>query len=199
MSSARPRLRSGLFVGYLPCIQQRKTNIKSHFAGLAPPSRYFLLLRQQESTQRKGDPQRVEFPPQPHRTGRGRNLRRANVAPAADSRPLNTLSGTPVSACADGSGAASGGLLLRRPVPIAALVLLCDQVARDAVYLSKITIVSTPPLAPSSMPTGGAAAVLSGWLFERLDVSQSRVPAVPQQCQVPEGSRRSCLPGWPGR
>jgi hypothetical protein len=51
------------------------------------------------------------------------------------------------------------------------------------------------PRAPSSMPTGGAAAVLSGWLFERLDVSQSRVPAVPQQCQAPGGSRRPCLPG----
>jgi hypothetical protein len=29
----------------------------------------------------KGDPQRVEFPPQPCRSGRGRNLRRATVAP----------------------------------------------------------------------------------------------------------------------
>jgi hypothetical protein len=67
--------------GCLPCFQQRKTNNKSHVAGLDPPSRYFAFASPKESTQRKGDPQRVEFPPQPHRPGRGRNLRRATVAP----------------------------------------------------------------------------------------------------------------------
>ena len=71
--------------GLLPGLQQRKTksktNNKSHFAGLAPPSRYFTFASPKESTQRKGDPQCRETPPQPSRPGRGRNLRRASVAP----------------------------------------------------------------------------------------------------------------------
>ncbi|WP_159875008.1 hypothetical protein [Aquitalea denitrificans] len=67
------------------CVDDLKNNLKikdkNNFAGLAPPSRYFTFASPKESTQRKGDPQRVEFPPQPHRPGRGRNLRRASVAP----------------------------------------------------------------------------------------------------------------------
>jgi hypothetical protein len=62
-------------------LKTNKTNSKINFAGLAPPSRYFTFASPKESTQRKGDPQRVETPPQPHRSGRGRNLRRATVAP----------------------------------------------------------------------------------------------------------------------
>jgi hypothetical protein len=71
-----------------------------------------------------------------------------------------------------------------------------SPMGRSTVKRSRInpfsTLKTTTPMrrwAPSSMPTGGAAAVLS-WLSERLDVSQSRVPAVPQQCRAPEGSRR---------
>ena len=51
------------------------------------------------------------------------------------------------------------------------------------------------PRSRSSMPRGGAAAVLRGWLFERLDDSQSRVPATPQQRRDPEVCRRPCLAG----
>ncbi len=53
--------------------------------------------------------------------------------------------------------------------------------AKAAEVFRLVFIISTaPPPALSNMPAGGAAAVLSGRLFERLDHSQSRVPAVPQ-------------------
>ncbi len=55
--------------GYQPGVLQRKCKDKAKFAGLAPPSSFFLLLRlpKERSSQRKGNPQRFEFPPRPHR------------------------------------------------------------------------------------------------------------------------------------
>ncbi len=65
------------------CASRKPSKSKDKNKSRVSPRRRgtLLLLRQKESTQRKGDPQRVEFPPQPCRPGRGRNLRRANVAP----------------------------------------------------------------------------------------------------------------------
>jgi len=54
----------------------------------------FFCFAKKESTQRKGDPQRIETPPQPCHSGRGRNLRRANVAPLRTADRL-----TPCAAC----------------------------------------------------------------------------------------------------
>ncbi len=156
-----------------------------NFAGLAPPSSFFLFLPKDRS-QRKGNPQRVEFPPLPCCPGRGRNLRRANRV-AADSRPLNILSGTSVSACADGARSSWFCFGLRNKWGCFYSVcwertgLGAAQSGVIAAIHHKLPTAPTPPHPPSSMPRGGAAAGLSGWLFERLDVSQSRVPAVPQQ------------------
>ncbi len=145
-------------------------------------------------TQRKGDPQRFEIPPQPSRPGRGRNLRRANVAPLRTADRL-----TPCAA-----------RLRRLALTGFGLAEFVRAIAQADVNSAPPPFMANPafhfveifpqhrrhPWALSSMPTDDAAAVLSGWLFERLDVSQSRVPAVPQQCQAPEGSRRPCL--WGG-
>ena len=152
------------------------------------------MLRQKRKYPKKRRPaaRRIPAPAMPLRARPelAARYRRA----ASDSRPLKTLSGTSVSARADGTGASS---YLFWP----SLKRLWDsnpqsgQIKPDFLPFLIISTVTTPPLAPSSMPTGGAAAVLSGWLSERLDVSQSRVPAVPQQCQAPEGRRRPCLLG----
>jgi len=127
-----------------------------NFAGLAPPSRYFAFASPKESTQRKGDPQRVEFPPQPCHPGRGRNLRRANVAPLQTADRLTPWAARLCRLALTGPGCVefvvSTSQRLRRypahPISTAVLASSGEQVINDAFCFSKINHRTNAPTWP---------------------------------------------------